>query len=407
MPSVTGLGHLLIRAVNRWGGFVANSRLRAVDFDVERLLQDAGRRTGLEDFGAMDFVPPLEVLLDAYEREAELTLIGRIAMREDVVNTLESRLRIEADRKRLPRIAAAAIEQPLFITGLPRSGTTFLHALLGEDAGWRAPAGWEVMYPSPSPGVRPADTDSRAARAQRRMQQLYWLAPEFKVIHPLDAALPQECIAMMNGAFRSDSFPTMCHIPGYQQWLNHADLVPAYRYHRRFLQQLQGGHANLRWLLKAPAHLFGLQALLEVYPDARFVFMHRDPHEVLPSLANLTLVLRSAFSDRHEPAEIGREVTDLWAMGLRRAMEVVLDLPDRRERCIDIAYEDLTSDPLDTVERLYAHFGLDLGGPARGRMQAYLQQRPKDQFGEHRYSLAQFELDAGVIEQTYNGLLAY
>jgi len=222
---------------------LAGSRLRAVDFDRERLLDDAVKRAGLDDFGPPEFLQPLRVLLDAYRNEADLTLIGRIAMREDILQSLLTRLHLQADRKRYPAIAEVGIPAPVFITGLPRSGTTFLHNLLAQDPGFRAPAGWEVMYPSPPPAVVAAAMDRRPARAQRRMQKLYWLAPDFRVIHPLDASLPQECIAITASAFLSDAYPTMCHVPGYQQWLDRASLVPAYEYHRLFLQQLQGGQA--------------------------------------------------------------------------------------------------------------------------------------------------------------------
>lgn len=407
MINAARLANLAIRAVNRYGKFLARSKIGAVDFDLVRLIDDAIRRARLEDFGTTDFRRPLSVLIDAYSKEAELTLTGRIAMRENILQALVTRLQIYADRKRHPAIAEAGIDAPLFITGLPRSGTTFLHNLLAEDPGFRAPAGWEVMYPSPPPDPRTNGSDPRISRAQRRMAQMYWLAPEIRVIHPIDALLPQECVVITGSAFVSDVFPTMCHVPSYQRWLDQADLVPSYEHHRHFLQQLQGGQKNLRWLLKAPAHLFGLHAILEVYPDARFIFTHRNPLEVLPSLANLTLVLHGAFSDRHEPEEIGRELTGHWAEGMRQAREVVSRLPDHQARCIDIAYEDLTSRPLDTVKRLYRHFGLELGSQALCRMQKYLRQRPKDQFGKHRYSLSQFALDAGEIERAFEGMQAY
>lgn len=366
----------------------------------------AARRAMLDDFGATDFTEPLSQLLNAYNNEADLTFIGRIAMREEVLHSLVTRLQLLDDRRRYAEIADARIESPIFITGLPRSGTTFLHSLLAEDPGLRAPRGWEVMYPSPPPGRR-VNGDPRVARAQRRMRQLDWLAPDFRVIHPLDATQPQECIAITNSAFISNAYPTMCHIPSYQRWLDQADLQPAYAYHRRFLQQLQARQKASRWLLKAPAHLFGLRALLRIYPDARIVFTHRDPLEVLPSLANLMLVLRSAFSDRRDPQQIGREVLTYWAQGMRRAREFVAQLPDREARCIDIAYTDLTRRPIETVERLYRYFRLELSSKTRSRMQTFLQQRPQHQFGMHRYSLEQFSLDAGEIERAFSGMTDY
>jgi len=334
---LNALRRSLLRAVNRYGPSVGSGRLHAASFDLDGILDEARQRTHLDDFGDDEFLGPLRFLLDAYEQEAELTFIGRMSMREDAVSMLVARLHICADRQRFPEIADADLQEPLFITGLPRSGTTFLHTLLAADPRWRAPAGWEVMYPSPPPGARADPADRRCLRADRRMKKLYWLTPGFAAIHELDAQLPQECIAITGATFISDMFPTMCHVPSYQRWLDKADQVPAYRYHRRFLQHLQGGAGGLHWLLKAPAHLFGLRALLEVYPDARIVFLHREPREVLPSLANLTQVLRGAFSDRHAPAATGAELRDHWSRGVREARAVIGSLRGGQERFADLA----------------------------------------------------------------------
>lgn len=401
MNNLAVIANSLIKFTNRCGKFLAAGKFRPVDFNAGCLMEVAAHRTALDDFGASNFIEPLSRLLSAYNNEADLSFIGHIAMREDILQSLMTRLQCQADRKRAPEMGDTRIESPIFITGLPRSGTTFLHSLLAEDPDLRAPRGWEVMYPSPPPDPRRNGPDRRIARAQRRMRQLYWLAPGFRVIHPLDAAEPQECIAITSSSFISDAYPTMCHIPSYQHWLDQTDLQPAYTHHRYFLQQLQAGQESLRWLLKAPAHLFGLQALLKTYPDARIVFTHRDPLEVLPSLANLTLVLRSAFSERHDPQQIGREVLEHWSAGMRAARAFVAQLPDREARCIDVAYNDLVSRPLDTVERLYRHFDLELTRTTRGRMLKALQQRPKDRYGVHRYSLEQFTLNTGAVERAF------
>lgn len=393
MSLVTASRKALVRVINRGGRWLGNGRSRVTDLDLQRLLDEAMQRTGLTDFGSDEFLGPLVLLLDSLAHEAELNLLGRIAMREDILQKLDMRLRIEADRKRNPDIADAGVEAPIFITGLPRSGTTLLHNLLAQDPGLRVPLGWEVMFPSPAVADQSFGTDSRIGMAQKRMERLYWLAPEFKVIHPLDASQPQECIAITSYTFTSDAFPVMCHIPGYLQWLDTTDLTPSYRYHRRFLQQLQAGRRHVRWVLKAPAHLFALDSLLQVYPDARIVQMHRDPLQALPSVANLTLVLRSAFSDSQDPAVIGHEVRARWLTGVQRAQQVLSQLPDREERCCDIVYPQFSARPLESIERLYRHFGLDLTAATRRRMQQCLQQLPKDRFGKHRYSLDQFDMD--------------
>lgn len=392
----------LVRAVNRGGRWLANSRLRVLDFSMDRLMAEAAERAGADDFGTEDFVSPLSLLLDSLAQEARLNLIGRLAMRQEILQSLVTRLQIEADRKRHPALARAGIESPIFIIGLPRSGTTLLHNLLAEDTALRAPAGWEVMFPSPPVGCGMKGADRRIARAQRRMEWLHWLAPEFDVIHPLQSVLPQECIAITSYAFTSDVFPTLCHVPSYQRWLESADLAPSYRYHRRFLQHLQAGSKGLCWVLKAPAHLFAIPAIRAVYPDARFVHLHRDPLQVLPSVANLTLVLRGAFSDHRDPAAIGREVTRRWSLGISQALDALNALPDRDTRCCDMSYQELASRPLAAVERLYRHFGLGLSEPARQRMAAYLRRYPQNKQARHRYSLRQFGLDSKEIGDLFS-----
>ena len=392
----------LINTVNYGGRLLGNSRLKMTGFDLHDLLDEAQQKTGYDDFGSREFMQPLAVLLDSYTHEAALSFIGRIAMRQDILHTLKTHLQIEADYQNNPGLFDTSVRSPVFIIGLPRSGTTLLHNLLAMHRGLRAPEGWEVMFPSPPPGAVPDRTDPRVSRAQKRMQQLYWLAPEFKVIHPLDARLPQECIAITSYAFMSDAFLTLCHVPGYQRWLDTADAEPAYRYHHRFLQYLQGGDNQIQWILKAPAHLFFLDTILRIYPDARFIYMHRNPIEVLPSVANLTRVLRSAFSDRTDAQAIGQEVLVYWSRATDKAREVLDQLPDRQARCLHIYYQDVSCQPLVTLRKIYQYLGHEMTHATERHVQAYLHRHPKNEFGRHRYSLAQFGLDAGEIDTQFS-----
>lgn len=391
----------LVRLANRTAQLLGADTAPGLQFDRNSLLGLARKRTGLDDFGDDAFLEPLDRLLDALQSEARLNFIGRLALREDVVHTLSARLKIEAAFKQSPEHADVAIRAPIFVTGLPRSGTTLMHNLLAQDPAHRFASGWEVMYPVPAPGDSPDQNDPRVGRAQKRMQQLYWLAPDFKVIHPLDASQPQECISIMAHAFMSDVFPTTCHVPAYQRWLDDIDMQPAYQYHRRFLQYLQAGTGGVQWVLKAPAHLFSLAALLEAYPDARIVMMHRDPAQVLPSLANLTRVLRRAFSDEVEPAQIGREELDRWSSAIDRALSVLACRRDRSANVLHIQYEDLASRPMETLDRLYAGIGLELSDTARQAMQSFLLQNPKNKYGRHRYTLEQFGLQEQRIRDRF------
>src|SRR5687768_3893168 len=178
------------------------------------------------------------------------------------------------------------------------------------------------MFPSPPPEARSYRTDRRIAKATRQLAWFDALTPEFKAIHPLGAQLALECIAIMSPTFLSPRFHTTYHVPTHQEWLERQDLKAAYRFHRRFLQQLQWRAPAKRWVLKAPAHLFAFDALLETYPDARIVQTHRDPLTVLASVASLTAVLQRAFTDELDLGEIGREVSRRWTNGLERAMRL-------------------------------------------------------------------------------------
>jgi hypothetical protein len=361
-------------------------------FDVTQLMVTACQQTGLHDFGAIPFQEPLQLLLHSCEHEAQLNLCGRMAVRHDILRLLCNRLRLEDDWKRHPGIAAQGIDRPLFIAGLPRTGTSLLHGLLAQDPANRTPLSWEVMAPSPPPERERYENDPRIAQVERRMRCLDWLAPDFKRIHEVGARLPQECVAIMSHVFQSPQFATTCHVPSYEAWIDKADRRPAYQFHRRFLQHLQWRCAGQQWVLKSPAHLAGLDALLATYPDAGIIHTHRDPLVAIPSLASLRTVLHSAFSDAVDPLQIGLETTSYWAQVLLQAIQFRHTHPAAQHRFYDVYYDELTRDPLGTVQRLYVHFELPWTPTAEARMRQYLAQHPQHQYGTHRYTMEQFGL---------------
>jgi len=384
-----------------WLDIVARPGRRLLGLDASRMLATATRRTGLRDFGDPSFRAPLERLLRSLEREARLNLVGRIAAREDLTGMLVNRLLLERDRERHPGIAREDVRRPLVITGLPRSGSTFLHGLLAQDPASRVPLHWELRFPSPPPERSSRDTDPRIARAARHIRWFHRLAPEFRKIHPVGARLPEECVVILSHAFLSFEFSSNWFVPTYQSWLEEQDLEPAYRYHRRFLQHLQWACPGERWLLKAPPHLPGLRALFAVYPDADVIVTHRDPLEVVPSIASLHVVLRRTFSRAVDPLAVGPEVSRMLADDIRRGFAARDAGCAPPERFLDVWYTQLMRDPLAVVRRIYRHFDLALTAEAERRMRAYLATNPKDRHGPHVYSLAQFGLDAEVERARY------
>ncbi len=384
---------LIARALNMGGRFLEWTGFQPVQLGESLLLEQACQRTGLRDFGDDSFREPLRALLQSYETESNLNLIGRIAARQDTLQLLVNRLQLEEDRKQYPEIAQQEIQRPLFIVGLPRSGTTLLHNLLAQDPANRVPMTWEVMFPSPPPDQTHYESDRRIERAERQLSWFGRLAPDFKIAHPLGARLPQECIAITSHTFASLRFHTTYNIPSYHTWCEPHFMRLAYAYHRRFLQHLQCYCPGQRWVLKSPAHLFGLEALFESYPDARIIQTHRDPTQVMASLASLSAMLYGAFSDHVDLAGIGVEVTRRWARGLEHAMWARDRMASVDKHFYDLHYNDLIRDPIAAVRRIYTYFGLTLTEEAEGRMRRFLTENPKDKYGKHRYSLTQFGLD--------------
>jgi hypothetical protein len=408
MLSGEDMGHALprppfyARALNAAGARLERRGwLARLAFDAEALMRAARARTRLDDFGSAPLSEPLERLARATESESRLTLTGRIAIRSHLVDLLVNRLQLQRDRARDPRIATQAIEHPVFIFGLPRTGTTLLHNLISQDDGVRVPLTWEVMYPSPPP--RSADAaDGRVARTERALRWLDRLAPDFKRIHPVGALLPQECIAIAAHSFASIQFHTTQRVPSYEDWLEGRRMDDAYRCHREFLQQLQRHGSARRWVLKAPGHLFALDALLAVYPDACLVQTHRDPLRVVGSIASHGVVLRAAFSDAVDPREVARDWSARWAHALASALRV-RDAPATSPRFLDLHYEQIVRDPVAAVRAIYAHAEMELGTEAERRMRAFLAANPQDRHGPHRYTLEQYGLDRDEEAGRYAG----
>ena len=206
----------------------------------------------------------------------------------------------------------------MFIVALPRTGTTLLHRLLSVVPGLRAPRIWEMDRPPPlraSGSILPPSWLSAA-----RIRLLHWLCPDLRRTHDVHADAPEECIHLLANELVSPNFTYFYDLPGYLDFLHQIDLESAYRGHRRQLQLLQAGLPRRRWVLKAPFHLTGLDALLRVYPDASIVMTHRDPTRIVPSVSSLVLSLRRSFHEQVDLAALGSEQLETFGQSLERAL---------------------------------------------------------------------------------------
>jgi len=385
---------LQFRLLNAAGRVAERLGFSGAALSEAALIEAARQETGLDDFGPDRFRRGLRALVEYLEREAHLTPLGRLGARREIVTHLANRLRILDYRKRHPQVAAGEIRQPLFVLGLPRTGTTLLFGLLAQDPAHRSPLSWEVSSPCPPPEADTFNSDPRIEEAELRFDALRRLVPGFEAIHPIGARLPQECILIHALDFHSLLFEATYNVPSYQRWVELQDMRPTYHLQRDFLQHLQSRCPAERWVLKSPAHLMALDALLEVFPDALIVQTHRDPVEVMGSVSSLHCALRGASSDAIDPHAVGREQLELWSRVLSRATAVRDQNGGQASRFYDVRYQDLVSDPIECVRNIYSHFRIELGREAEARMRGFLAKDARANRGVHRYTLERFGIDA-------------
>jgi hypothetical protein len=365
---------------------------------AESMLRAAERATGLSDWGGDVFRQPFEVLIHDLNTTAQLNKLGARRAYRRLFDNLCSRLRVVADRKRFPGIAAERITQPIFVLGLPRAGTTFFHNLLSADPVNRAPLTWEIMYPSPPPEEASYAVDPRIAQAREAMEFEGFMQSELQAIHPFDALRPEECNFIWEQSFATVNYAAWWDVPNYRELIYSMDFRPVYEEHRQVLQHLQHRFRRDHWVLKTPAHMAWLGQLLQVYPDACLVQCHRDPAKVLPSLSNNLKVWRKTFSDVVPAGSFG--MLELQAAGLKNVAEFRTQ-PQYRDHFFDAHYLDVQADPIGVLKRAYAHFGIAFDGARETAIRAWMQ-HDREQHAKgakHSYKMDDFGLDTAQIDR--------
>lgn len=393
-----GLLHVANRAADALGLFRR-------PLSTAEMMSVATRRTGFTDFGDSSFETPLQMLVKSYEEEADLSPFGRLAARWDTLRFLHNLLLLREAEKRIPEILEQPIVQPIFITGMPRSGSTFLHHLLSLDPKSRVVRSWETVFPVRGWGRRAVTREQRIRKVERQLASFVRLAPELPSLHPVTADTPQECTEITAHVFRSLRFDTTHAVPSYQRWLDSAGHLAAYRFHKRFLQHLQYQRGPGHWVLKCPDHVFALDAIRAVYPDARFVFTHRNPVEVLPSVAKLTEVLRRPFCRSIDRLQIGRQVSDRWAEGAAILTETATKAGASTDGIINLRFRSFVSDPLGSVAMVYERLGLPFTHEVEMRVRTLISERPKGGYGDNRYEIGDYGLDAESERQRYRSYI--
>jgi len=372
---------------------------------IEDLHESATRLTGLTDFGPDDYTDGLTVILESYARDADLTSLGRRVARAGLRGALGARLLANSAWAAHPGYAGVDIERPVFVTGLPRSGTTALHRLLTADPAHQGLELWLAELPQPRP---PRDTWSANPvfqHIQAAYEQHHVEHPEFMGVHYIAADTVEECWQLLRQTLRSVAYECLAHLPAYSAWLQDQDWTGPFERHRRNLQLIGLNDTGRRWVLKNPSHLFALDAIMAVYPDALIIQTHRDPAAVIGSMCSLAAHATDGWSATFRGAVIGSDQLELWARGLAAFGAARAKYP--AAQFLDVDYREFTTDPAGTVESVYRHFGLDYTGAAAAAVMtlqaeaAHAATRPA-----HQYSLADFGLTAEQVRERFAGLPA-
>jgi hypothetical protein len=367
---------------------------------VEDLHASATKITGLADFGADDYREGLAVLLHAYQSEGSLTPAGRRVKRSFLRGALVARLLSEAAWRHYPEHAEVAIQRPIFVTGLPRTGTTALHRLLTADPAHQGLELWLTEVPQPRPPRSTWDDNPIYAAISDAYRRHHTEHPEFMGLHYTAADQVEECWQLLRQSLTSISFECLAHIPSYSRWLAGQDWISAYQRHRRNLQLIGLPDAGRRWVLKNPSHLFALDALLAVYPDALIIQTHRDPRTAIASVCSLNAQASQGWSDAFGPEVVGRTQLDLWARGLETftARRAAYDPAS----FIDVHYDAFVADPMGTIDQIYARLGSRPSEAARAAMaELDTQSRTGERRPAHRYALEDFGLTPGEVDERF------
>jgi hypothetical protein len=359
--------------------------------DAGSLCDEARRRTGLTDFGDPAIESRLAILVKNIECESDLHLLGRVLTWTHLRDLLETRLRLEQAWKESAGFDTESIERPIFITGMPRSGSTFLQELLTQDAANRAPLVWEVM--SPLPG----DARWRMWRAATRLWWFRRMAPEADSVHPVRAATPHECVAIHSYALLSREFVMKFRISAYERFLNLVDFRPAYVWQKKFLQYLQWRKPTRRWILKAPDHAFNLEALFQIFPDAIIIQTHRNPLEALESSGRLLEVLQRVFAHSRERCDIGLHEARMLGDGLDRITRFREGHPELEDRFLDVNYDELVADPAEMIHRLYQKLDMPLTSMAREGVMHLIAKRSRYRPRSGGPTLADLGIDTRMV----------
>lgn len=392
----------MLNGINRVGKALRSVGLDPFKLDADAILKKAEKKAGFR-YHLPAAEEGLRRMVSSINSEGKPNPFGSLAVKGLLERTMYGRYMIERHMEQHPEIEKAEIRQPVFIIGMPRTGTTILHALLHEDPDHRSPLAWECLLPYPPSTPENFRDNENLNTIRHEFGQLFKLVPDFLQKHYMAADSPQECLGIDAIDFNTFQISAQLYVPSYMNWVfDGADRLSTMRFHKRFLQYLQsGGVIGKRWLLKSPVHLMRLPELFEVYPDACIIMTHREPTNVVTSTASLLVSTRSLYSDKEDPVRTGHEQLETWSNYFKRFLEARTKL-NKEDRIIDLKFDDFANDHIGTVKKIYNRFGWELSDRAIANFNEFLIQNPKGKNGVHYYTPETFGLTREMINREFS-----
>jgi len=354
------------------------------------------------NLGEDDYKEPLSILLDSLNNEANLSLIGKTALRYQIKSHLKIRSKIFEflEGKELEKPAS-----PIFVIGLPRSGTTFLFNLLSLDSNHRSPLAWEMFFPFP---IVEQNTKGYKRRVKKTDFMMFFqrkLIPGLDLVHPIQSTDPEECLLITPFSLKSLLYSYMARIPSYEDYLKQTDHASVFLWHSRFLQVLESFQRPKRWLLKDPGHIGRLHEILAVYPEASFIQIHRDPVETIPSICSLTEKTRRPFTKRINKNEIGARTLSYWEGSLAKGEKEKSNIS--QDKFINLKFEDFIVKPIEQIKVIYSQLDLNLDKETERKMVDFVQNFEKVEKAKHSYELSEFGLSKESVQNTLSKYISF
>jgi hypothetical protein len=395
----------LFKTVNAIDIFLRNMGINLLPLEKEKFIKKAQKTVGATQFENYPFDEAMDLLIPDCESSGDISILGRFSISQNIQKNLEGLLKIRQTLDEYPEVLNVKIDQPVIILGLPRTGSTFLHNLMAQGSGVRSPKLWELVRPCPPPAIENDAKDPRFKKNKWEMTQLYQMSPIMKAMHDMEHDRPDECVHLFMSFFACPvSYYTVYPVKQYFDYVSQMDMTEAYLHYKKLLQVLSLNYPGKDLVLKSPGHFYGIPQLISLFPNARYVVLHRDPKSVMGSVSSITETMRTVYmQNAPDTKTVGEDCMKCWGTGLDKFMDSQNIFSE--QNVFHLGYNEFVKDPLASVKKIYERFGLTWDENGKHRMEQYIENNPKTKHGAHKYSIERYHLTENDIQERFKPYL--